>query len=183
MKKKLIAIEQILKFYILFKGNKVAYLRHQGVQMGERCHLWNSPGDFGTEPWLISIGNDVIVASGVMLVTHDGASRLFRKTIAGMNPKYGNLFGTIQIKDNSFIGMNAIILPGVSIGPNAVVGAGSVVVRDVVANTVVAGNPARYICSLDDYIEKFSQKMIEVNAKDRIVLRSELTQALWGEER
>ena len=123
------------------------------------------------------------LTSGVMLVTHDGASRLFRNKVLGMNPIYGNRFGTIRIRDNCFIGVNTIILPGISIGPNAVVGAGSVVNRDVDANTVVAGNPVRYICSLDEYQEKYSRKMIEVNAKDREALRSELTQALWGEER
>lgn len=55
----------------------------------------------------------------------------------------------IVIEDNVWIGGGAILLPGVTIGRNAVVGAGSVVTRDVPANTVVAGNPARMIREID----------------------------------
>lgn len=54
-----------------------------------------------------------------------------------------------HIKENAWIGANAIILPGVTIGKNAIVGAGSVVTRDVEDNTVVAGNPAKVIRKLD----------------------------------
>jgi maltose O-acetyltransferase len=55
----------------------------------------------------------------------------------------------ISIEDNVWIGGAAILLPGVSIGRNAVVGAGSVVTRDVPPNTVVAGNPARVIREIE----------------------------------
>jgi maltose O-acetyltransferase len=55
----------------------------------------------------------------------------------------------VLIEDNVWIGGGAILLPGVRIGRNAVVGAGAVVVRDVLANTVVAGNPAKVIRVID----------------------------------
>ena len=55
----------------------------------------------------------------------------------------------IVIEDNVWIGGGAIVLPGVTIGKNAVVGAGSVVTRDVRPNTVVAGNPAGLIREID----------------------------------
>jgi acetyltransferase-like isoleucine patch superfamily enzyme len=142
-----------------------------------------SLGNFGTEPWLIELGNRVTLTSGVILVTHDGASRLFRQIHPDMNPLYGNRFGTIRIHDNCFIGVNTIVLPQVAIGPNAIIGAGSVVNRDVPPNMVVAGNPVRDICTLDEYIERYRQKMLPINALDRSGLRRELTRALWDEER
>jgi tetrahydrodipicolinate N-succinyltransferase len=66
----------------------------------------------------------------------------------------GSKFGPIIIRDNSFIGVNAIIMPSVVIGPSSVVGAGSVVTKDVPPNTVHAGNPARFICTYEEYLAK-----------------------------
>jgi len=100
----------------------------------------------------------------------------------GMNP-FGNRFGTIVIRDNCFIGNNAILLPGIEIGPDSAVGAGSVVTRTVPPRTIVAGNPARPIKTLDEYIESYTQRMIPLEARDREALRQELTIKLWGEKR
>ena len=60
----------------------------------------------------------------------------------------------IEVMDNVFIGCNSTILGGVRIGPNAIVAAGSVVTKDVLPNTVVAGNPAKKIRTFDDYVLK-----------------------------
>ena len=79
--------------------------------------------------------------------------------------------------------MRSIILPDVTIGPNSIVGAGSIVVKDVPPNTVVAGVPAREVATVDEYIEKYKAKMIPINAKNRQDLRQELTNHFWGEER
>ncbi len=117
-----------------------------------------------------------------MLITHDGSSRVFRSELKNANP-YGNRFGAIKICDNSFVGINAILMPGVTIGPYSIVGAGSVVTKSIPPNSVAAGNPARVICSLDEYIERYQEKMIPLEAQDRASLRRELTQKLWGEER
>ena len=74
-------------------------------------------------------------------------------------------------------------MPGVCIGPDSIVGSGSIVTKNVPADTVVAGNPARVICTLEEYIERYRQKSIPVEAQDRAVLRRELTQRFWDEER
>lgn len=65
----------------------------------------------------------------------------------------------IEIGDNVFIGAGSIILPNVTIGDNVIIGAGSVVTKDIMSNSVVAGNPACRICSLDAYLEKNSKKI------------------------
>jgi acetyltransferase-like isoleucine patch superfamily enzyme len=168
--------------YLLYRGNRVAYLRHLGVRIGEGCDILNGIKDFGTEPWLIELGNRVTLTHGVVLLTHDGSSRLFRQSIPGSS-RWGNRFGTIRILDNSFIGVNAIIMPGVQIGPNSIVGAGSVVTKDVPPETVAVGVPARPVCSLAQYIERYQQKMIPLTAHNAQELRNELTQQLWGEIR
>jgi acetyltransferase-like isoleucine patch superfamily enzyme len=160
----LIAIGQFLKYYVVFKGNRTKYLRSLGVKIGNDCQILNRPINYGSEPWLIEIGNRVTVTNGVFLLTHDASSRLFRESLTGSS-KFGNRFGTVRVLDNCFIGINSIILPGVTIGPNSIVGAGSVVVKDVPPNTVVAGVPAREISDLEDYIKKYQERMVPIKQK------------------
>ena len=91
----------------------------------------------------IRIGNNVMFAPYVQLYTAyhplDVATR-----ISGI--EYG---APIMIGDNVWIGGGAIVLPGVTIGNNAISGAGSVVTRDIPADTVAAGNPARVLKTLE----------------------------------
>jgi len=150
------------------------------MKIGKDCGLYNT--DAGSEPWLIELGDRVTVAGGVKLITHDGSSRVFRHQLTDSSP-YGNVFGTIKIHDDCFIGVNSVILPNVEIGPSSIVGAGSVVTKDVPPHTVVAGVPARPICTLDEYIQQYQSKMIPLTANDRETLRRELTQKLWGQPR
>ncbi|MBX3064837.1 MAG: acyltransferase [Anaerolineae bacterium] len=152
------------------------------MRIGKGCAILNTIYDFGREPWLIQIGNRVTITKGVMLLTHDGASRLFRDQLSGSS-RYGNRFAPIIIHDECFIGVNSIIMPGVTIGPNSIVGVGSVVNQDVPPSTVVAGVPARHICSLEEYIERYQEKMIPIESDNRADLRRELTKRFWGEER
>ncbi len=175
-------IRNIVEQYVVHKGNFENFLRSRGVKIGENCQLLNRIENYGTEPWLIEIGNKVTVTYGVFFINHDGSSRLFRKNLS-KSSIYGNKFGAIRILDNCFIGINSIILPGVTIGPNSIVGAGSVVHKDIKPNMVVAGVPAKEISNLDDFIVKYTQKMIPISATNRKELRKELTFYFWGEER
>ena len=107
----------------------------QGLQIADDCRLVSLP-NFGSEPYLISIGRHVTIASGVSFIAHDGGTWVFRD-----QPKYREVirYGRIVIHDNCFIGYGSIIIPGVSIGPDAVVASGAVVTRDVPPGTVAGG--------------------------------------------
>ena len=135
-------IFSIYFFYVLVcRLDKAKFLRSKGMRIGKNCHLVNALTDYGSEPYLIEMENNVTVAGGVFFLTHDAASRLFRDRIPGAS-KFGNRFGRILVRDNCFIGAGSIILPNVEIGPNSIVGAGSVVTKWVPPNSVVAGNPS-----------------------------------------
>jgi acetyltransferase-like isoleucine patch superfamily enzyme len=172
-----------LKFIFVFRLNKLAYWRSQGCKIGENSEILLSLFGLGSEPWLIEIGNNVTIAPNVTFVTHDASTRLFRHRFSEMNQKFGNSFGCIKVLDNSFIGTNSIILPNAKIGPNAIVGAGSIVTKNVDANTVVAGNPAKVICNLEEYIQKKQKDLSPVQAQNRADLRTELTKRFWKEVR
>lgn len=104
----------------------------------------------GNWPWLISVGDNVTLATGVKLLAHDASTAKI-----GAHTK----IGIVQIGNNVFIGANAIVLPNVRIGNNVVIGAGSVVTKDVPSSSVYAGNPARYICSFEEYQKKHGENL------------------------
>lgn len=116
---------------------RVEIAREQGVKVGEGCRFFSA--SFFSEPYLIEIGDNVIVSGRVVFLTHDGAIHLFE----GMN--IGGLYGPIKVGNNCFIGMGAIILRNITIGDNCIVGAGAVVRKNVPDNSVVMGNPAEVV--------------------------------------
>jgi tetrahydrodipicolinate N-succinyltransferase len=123
------------------------WARRLGVSIGTGCRIYIT--QWGSEPFLISLGSRVTVTSGVKLLTHDGATWLVRE--AGF--RYQR-FGRICVGDDVFIGVNSIVMPGVTIGSRVIVGSGSVVTKDVPDGVVVAGNPARMVSTFDDYRAK-----------------------------
>lgn len=65
-----------------------------------------------------------------------------------------DIFGKIVVEDWAYIGSGSHIMAGVTIGEGALVAAGSIVTKSVPANTVVGGNPAKPICTVDEYIAR-----------------------------
>ncbi len=124
------------------------YYRAQGAQVGKHNRIYIK--SLGGEPYLVEIGDHCTIAAGTSLITHDGAGWLFTNEHPSVQK-----FGKIVIKDNCFIGIRSIIMPNVTIGPNAIVGAGAVVTKDVPPNTIVGGNPARIIGTTDEYRKRF----------------------------
>jgi acetyltransferase-like isoleucine patch superfamily enzyme len=125
--------------------------RKQGAKIGENCSI--QINRLASEPYLVEIGNSVAIASGVRFLTHDGASFIFRDQIPALR-----YFGKIVIEDNCFIGARSIILPGVRIGKGSIVGMSSVVIRDVKPGSVVFGNPAIQVSTVEKYKVQCLQK-------------------------
>lgn len=126
------------------------YIKQFGIKAGSGCRFFGKV-DFGSEPYLISLGNQVMISDDVRFSTHDGGMQVLNNM--GLL-KNADSFGRIQLGNNVFIGMRALILKGVTIGDNVVIGAGSVVTKKIPSNSVYAGIPARRICSIDDYYKK-----------------------------
>ncbi len=117
---------------------RIARLRARGVRIGEEC--WVLTEAFSTEPYLVELGRHVAVAGGVQFITHDGSVWLRRE----QRPEVQH-FGRIVVGDNTFIGHEAIVLPGTTLGRDCIVGAGSVVRGEIPDNSLVIGNPGRIV--------------------------------------
>lgn len=99
-----------------------------------------------THCFLIDIGNNVTMSVRVTLLAHDAST----KKILGYTK-----IGQVHIGNNVFIGANTTVLPNVKIGDNCIIGANSIVTQNISENTVAAGNPARIICSVEEYKAKW----------------------------
>jgi acetyltransferase-like isoleucine patch superfamily enzyme len=142
---------------LLIWRDPVQYARRVGVRVGSNVHFYGmTPGMFGSEPWLISIGDNVHIVSGCNFVNHDGGVLILRHRF----PKL-EITKPIRVGSYVYIGINCTILPGVTIGDNVIIGAGSVVTTDIPANSVAAGIPARVIKSLDAYTDRVRAESLE----------------------
>lgn len=98
----------------------------------------------------IDIGNNVLIASNVQIYTATHPVRTQERLVANWNedsavPYFRTYALPVKIEDNVWIGGGVIILPGVTIGKNSVIGAGSIVTRSIPAHSVAVGNPCRVI--------------------------------------
>lgn len=144
----------MLRMILIRNGRKKAkFLKKANIfhSFGENCS-WTS-FRLPSEPYLISVGNNVIVTAGVRFVTHDMIHNTLRE--AGLPYCKNHIhYGKIEILDNVMLGADSIIMYGTKIGPNAIVAAGSVVTKDVPEGVIVGGNPARVIGTLEELAYK-----------------------------
>ena len=129
-------------------GETIEQLRRRGVKIGKNCHLYSNEIDYG-HGYLVEIGNNCTITHTTIL-THDASTKIFTG--------YSKV-GKVKIGDNVFIGHGAVILPNVTIGSNVVVGTNTVVRKDIPDNCVVSGNPAKIICSIEEFTQKHKENM------------------------
>ncbi len=158
----MMSIRQWIKKFYYIKIKKLSYndmlilhLRKTGMNIGDGCYICSEKVET-TEPYLVTLGNNVLIASDVLFSTHDASASHYI-------PGASDIFGRINIGDNCFIGMGAIILPGVSIAKDCIVGAGSVVTKSFSKpGMVIVGNPARELCTIEKLREKNSKYALNV---------------------
>ena len=147
------------------------YAKKIGVNFDEKNVYIYGKISWSTEPWLITIGNNVHITDGVKFLTHDGGTLLFRKQIPDLE-----ITKPICIGNNVYIGNNVLILPGITIGNNVVIGAGAVITKNIPDNSVVAGVPGKIIKTTDEYFEKLQRESLHLGhlkgkEKDRALMK------------
>lgn len=141
-----------LLYWRYFKS-PIEQARHLGVNIGKNCFI--STRNWGTEPYLITIGDHVQVTSNVHFNTHGGAHVARR-----YDPTF-DCFGKIVVKDHAYIGSNSHILPGVTIGEGSLIAAGSIVCKSVPDNELWGGAQQ----------SAFVLSMSSLNEMNRIILK------------
>lgn len=156
--KKIQKIFKYLYYSIYAKIDHLGYAKYIGVNIGEDCHIYGNPFDmFGTEPWCITIGDNVHITKEVLFITHDGGTLLFRNLIPDLE-----ITAPIKVGNNVYIGVRSIILPGVTIGDNCIIAAGSIVTHNVPSNSVIGGVPAKKIKSIEEYLEGVKKRSLHL---------------------
>lgn len=155
----------------------IHYLRENGIHIGEGTIIFDAPNTVidSQNPKILNIGNNVRITSGCVILTHD-----FSWSVIG--GVYGECVGGVApvvIGNNVFLGMNSTILKGSSIGDNVIIGAGSLVSGKCESNSVYVGNPARRLCSLEEFYKKSASKSEREIAEIMTYIKKEDIGTIW----
>ena len=157
---RILRIIRYLAAFVYSKVSPLGYARKLGVQLGDDVTFYGmKPSMFGSEPWLVRIGSGSHITSGCQFVTHDGGTLVLRWRDANLE-----ITAPISLGSRVYLGLNTIVLPGVTIGDDVVVGAGSVVARDLPSGCVAAGVPARVIKDIDAYLAGLQERSLGYGA-------------------
>lgn len=136
--------------------------------IGEGTHI--NYGANIVDPAFVRIGSHCVL-SDCTIFGHDGSAEV----LASIYQLPLDAVGKVEIRDHVFIGWNAIVMPGVTVGPNAIVAAGAVVTADVEPGTVVGGVPARKIGTMDDLARKMHERTLQLPWAEYILKRGPST--------
>jgi galactoside O-acetyltransferase len=135
------------------RGNFATRLPNAQIRIGDRCYI--GPASIIVAADKVEIGNDVLIGEGCYISDNDGhsldleiRSHDLTNRRKGIKIWDGIATAPVVIGDNAWIAPRTIVLKGVTIGHGAVIGAGSVVTKDVPPMTLAAGNPARVLRKL-----------------------------------
>lgn len=140
--------KRISKFVKKSYANPEEWAKGNGVKIGKGCFI--STKEFPSEGYLIEIGDYVRIAPKTSFYTHGGIWTL-RKIYDDKTLDY---FGKIKIGDYTYIGERCMIMPGVNIGKRCIVGAGTVVTKNIPDGCMVAGNPCKFIGYTDEFYKR-----------------------------
>ena len=121
----------------------VALHRMRGVKIGKQSHVARGVMLDERNPELIEIGKGVAVTSGVMILWHQRDLSDYKPGMYAMHCPFKE--GKVVVKDGAHLGIGCIIMPGVTIGEGAIIGAGAVVTHDIPPYCVAVGMPAKVI--------------------------------------
>ena len=145
-------IEKLLRkiYRFFFPITLLESYKKMGVKIGDNCKFQFDVVIDYSHYWLIEIGNDVTLAPKVHILAHDAST---------FNHVGYSKIGKVKIGDNVFIGANSTILPGVTIENNTIIGAGSIVTKDIPKNSIAVGNPAKVIGNITTFLSKTKEEM------------------------
>lgn len=168
-------IKKIIKKEKYNSYTYIKYMREKGVNIGNNCKIYapNKTEIDISNPWMLNIGNNVKIATGSKILTHDFSWCV----TSGIDGEIVGNIGKVTIGNNVFIGMGAIITKGVNIGHNVIIGAGSVVTHDCEPNSVYAGVPAKKIMTIEEYQNKRKNTQVE-EAKELAITYYKSTQKI-----
>ena len=164
----------------------IKYLKKIGISIGSNCRIFDPKTNIIDiqNPYLLTIGENVKITSGVIILTHDYSWSV----IANVKGEILGNVGYVNIGNNVFIGMNSIILKNTKIGDNVIIGAGSIVSGNIESNSVYAGNPAKKIMSIDEFYKKRKEQQMQdiklilktiKNKYNRLPTKEELREYFW----
>ncbi len=155
--------KKILYGYKSDSKSYIKYLNNHGVTIGKNVTFYEPNTNYIDiqKGFMIKIGNNVEITRGVIIITHDYSWSLFKQITGEIIGSRGK----VEIGNNVFIGINSIILKNVKIGNNVIIGANSIITKDIPDNSVVCGNPAKIINSVDELYKK-RKKQYEKEAKE-----------------
>lgn len=149
---------RLLGDYISCRLKPNQYAAKKGVKVGKNVRFYSvKPGMFGSEPWLITIGDNVHITSECKFINHDGGTLIVRDQVPDLELTF-----PIEIGSNVYIGNRVTILPGTKVGNHCIVGACALLRGTYPDNSVIAGVPAKVICTVDDYLERAKAKSLHL---------------------